>query len=125
MAIVATRDVCRDEELFLAYGANYWTSRLEQTAVKYAGRLLEDYWVEGDEEQDYTRANPSRSGSRRRAPDYRQRSGRRVPSKEDYTHPPYGRPVDGVDGDEEGNAAQRGWRTRSSSTRRRGRDRSS
>ena len=53
LAIVAACDMRRGEELLLAYGAGYWISRLEATQVDYSGRLLEDYWVEDDADEEY------------------------------------------------------------------------
>ena len=53
LAIVAARDIGRGEELLLAYGAGYWISRLEAEQVDYSGRLLEDYWIEDDTDEEY------------------------------------------------------------------------
>lgn len=68
VAIVATRDVWKDEELFMAYGAGYWTSRLGAKQVEYTGRLLEDYWVEDDAGEEYARHRRRRGKSSRRRP---------------------------------------------------------
>ena len=54
------------EELFMAYGAGYWISRLASTQVEYTGRLLEDYWVEGDADEEYARHRRRRGRSSRR-----------------------------------------------------------
>ena len=55
VAILAARDLWEGEELFMAYGAGYWISRLGSEQVEYSGRLLEDYWVEDDADEEYAR----------------------------------------------------------------------
>ena len=65
VAVVATRDIAAGEELFMSYGSNYWLSRLASHAgASYEGRLLEDYWIEGDADEEYAR---HRTRSRRRS----------------------------------------------------------
>lgn len=64
VAILATRDILQDEELFMAYGARYWTSRFSSTGADYNGRLLEDYWSE-EELLEHRQQQRGRRSSRR------------------------------------------------------------
>ena len=75
VAIVATRDIRRGEELLMSYGARYWISRLSSSSADYEGRLLEDYWIEEDLDEEYVH-HRTRSSSRHR--ETRRRGGRHL-----------------------------------------------